>query len=90
MFVDHVTTYRMTCSLKSSDVIWRSWSGYNLVCKTGVSPCQIRFLVMYGDTVSLDGNPGTRAPGHHRPGPWSQGIFLFIFLIFFGGSCFFI
>ena len=27
--------------------------------------------------VFLDGIPGTRAPGHRSPGPWSQGIFLF-------------
>ena len=38
---------------------------------------------------NLDGNPGTRAPGHRIPGPWSQGIFLFYFFNFFGGSSFF-
>ena len=36
-----------------------------------------------------DGNPGIRAPGHRIPGPWSQGIFLFCFFNFFGGSSFF-
>jgi hypothetical protein len=38
---------------------------------------------------TLDGNPGTRAPGHRSPGPWSQGIFLFLFLFFFAGVHFF-
>ena len=33
------------------------------------------------ETWALDGIPGTRAPGHRSPGPWSQGIF-FIFFIF--------
>jgi hypothetical protein len=37
----------------------------------------------------LDGNPGTRAPGHRSPGPWSQGIFLFYFLFFLAGVHFF-
>jgi len=27
----------------------------------------------------LDANP--RAPGHRSPGPWSQGIFLFLFFL---------
>ena len=39
--------------------------------------------------MDLDGNPGTRAPGHRSPGPWSQGIFLFLFLFFLAGVHFF-
>ena len=38
---------------------------------------------------TLDGIPGTRTPGHRSPGPWSQGIFLFYFIFYFGGSSFF-
>ena len=33
--------------------------------------------------------PWTRAPGHRSPGPWSQGIFLFLFLFFLAGVHFF-
>ncbi len=40
--------------------------------------------------VCLDGIPGTRVPGHRRPGTWSQGIFLFYFIFYFGGSSFFL
>jgi hypothetical protein len=41
------------------------------------------------DLDDLDGIPGTRAPGYRSPGPWSQGIFLFYFIFYFGGSSFF-
>jgi hypothetical protein len=44
------------------------------------------FCVVY----ILDGIPGTRAPGHRSPGPWSQGIFLFYFIFYFGGSSFYL
>jgi hypothetical protein len=42
-----------------------------------------------GTRPGLDGNPGTRAPGHRSPGPWSQGNFLFLFLFFLAGVHFF-
>jgi hypothetical protein len=41
------------------------------------------------DLDDLDGIPGTRAPGYRSPRPWSQGIFLFYFIFYFGGSSFF-
>ena len=51
MLVVLVTVYRMTCFLKRSDVIWRSWSAYSLLCKTGVFPCQIRILDVHRHTA---------------------------------------
>ena len=41
---------------------------------------QFRFLkTSCFANLNLDGNPGTRAPGHRSPGPWSQDIFLNFF-----------
>ena len=55
-----------------------------------VSTCRYELGVEHRPTVVelvglhkiLDGNHGTRGPGHHRPGPWSQDIFLFYFFIY--------
>jgi hypothetical protein len=53
------------------------------------SVCRVCLLDVRILDVTPAVNPGTRAPGHRRPGTWSQGIFLFYFLIFLAGVNFF-
>ena len=61
-----------------------------------VSTCRFELGVEHRPTVVevvglhkiLDGNPGTRGPGHRRPGPWSQDIFFILFFYLLAGAFF--